>query len=974
MPTAYLLQGKDRLPRGEANDLDGAELYATRKLAGLFQRLKQPTLATRTSTATSLLFLFAILAVGMTSMYSFRTQLTNVMIAEQNTLVERITDNLDQKLRALQRALLLSAIEIKEADVASSDAAQEYLDSNGGLYAAFDRSIFLFSDQGILLAERPFKPGRRGDNAAWRPYIRDTIRTQEPVISEPFLTNVGDANMVLVMTMPVFAKDGRMIAILTGSLGLTHPGMLGNIAKTVIGKTGYLYIVTADGKLIMHPDRQRLSQVAFTPHANPLFDRALSGFEGTEETFDTSGRQALVSYNRVKASNWIVAAVYPKDEAFLAVHDLIWHFVEFLLVAFVIMVVAIWVSMRYLMRPLVSLTKHLSNYAATEEIAPLVGAAGSGEIGALTTAFNLLTARLHEREDALVETMQRYQLITENSTDLITRHEPTGVISYASPVASSVLGITHDALIGRSLCEFVHPEDFDVVRAAFAEATEAKTLPTVIYRARHVDQHYVWFETTMRLMKDATGEETKKILCISRDISDRKRMEQRLHELARTDHLTTLPNRFLLDERFAGGLAQARREGSMLAMLMIDIDRFKNINDTLGHGMGDSLLKLVGSKLKSCIRECDTLARWGGDEFVLLLPGLQDSATAVTVAQRCLSALKEPFAIDGQALHITVSVGISVSPDASAEAETLLKNADTAMYKAKARGGDCFIMYSAEMSAGARSRLSMENALFHAIERDELLLHYQPLISAKTGRLAGVEALLRWQHPDHGLVSPGQFIPIAEETGLIDAIGEWVLRTACTQMNAWYGTGLPRIPISVNLSSRQFRQDTLAKTIKAVLAETGFSPQNLELELTESLLMDDSGRSKAILAELKALGVSIALDDFGTGYSSLSYLKGFQLDTLKIDRTFIAEITTSEATASIVRATIGLAKGLQLKTVAEGVETRAQANFLVKQGCDVLQGFLFARPMEPDAFLSFAQASHTYLLSRALNAETEKIG
>ncbi len=936
--------------------------------------MRHPTLATRTSTATSLLFLFAILAVGMASLHSSRTQLTNVMITEQNTLVERIADNLDQKLRALQRALLLSAIEISEADVASSDAAQEYLDSNSGLYAAFDRSIFLFSEKGILLAERPFKPGRRGDNASWRPYIKDTIRTQEPVISEPFLTNVGDANMVLVMTMPVFAKDGRMIAILTGSLGLTHPGMLGNIAKTVIGRTGYLYIVTADGKLIMHPDRQRLSQVAFAPLANPLFDRALNGFEGTEETLDANDRRALVSYNRVKSSNWIVAAVYPKDEAFLAVHDLIWRFVEFLLVAFVIVVLAIWVSMRYLMRPLVSLTRHLSNYTATEEIAPLLGTAGSGEIGALTTAFNRLTARLHEREITLVETMQRYQLITENSTDLITKHDPTGVISYASPVSSSVLGIAHDALIGRSLCEFVHPEDFEVVRSAFAEASQAKTLPTVIYRARHVDQHYVWFETTMRLMKLATGEETKKILCISRDISDRKRMEQRLHELARTDHLTTLPNRFLLDERFAGGLAQARREGSMLAMLMIDIDRFKNINDTLGHGMGDALLKLVGSKLKSCIRECDTLARWGGDEFVLLLPGLQDSETAVTVAQRCLSALKEPFAIDGQALHITASVGISVSPDASAEAETLLKNADTAMYKAKARGGDCFIMYSAEMSAGARSRLSMENALFHAIDRNELLLHYQPLISAKTGRLVGAEALIRWQHPEHGLVSPGQFIPIAEETGLIDAIGEWVLRTACTQMNLWYGGGLPRIPVSVNLSSRQFRKDTLAKTIKKVLDDTAFDPQYLELELTESLLMDDTGRSKTILAELKGLGVSIALDDFGTGYSSLSYLKGFHLDTLKIDRTFISELTTSEATASIVRATIGLAKGLRLKTVGEGVETRAQANFLVKQGCDVLQGFLFARPMEPDAFLSFAQASHTYLLSRVLNGESEKIG
>jgi len=466
----------------------------------------------------------------------------------------------------------------------------------------------------------------------------------------------------------------------------------------------------------------------------------------------------------------------------------------------------------------------------------------------------------------------------------------------------------------------------------------------------------------------------QKILCISRDISERKRMERRMHELARTDHLTALPNRFLLDERFAGGVAQSRREGSMLAMLMIDIDRFKNINDSLGHGMGDALLKLAGSKLTSCIRDCDTLARWGGDEFVLLLPGLQDSATAVTVAQRCLAALKAPFSIEGQSLHISVSIGISVSPDASAEAETLLKNADTAMYKAKAQGGNCYVVYSAEMSAGARSRLSLENALFHAIERDELLLHYQPLIAARTGRIAGVEALLRWHHPDHGLIAPGQFIPLAEETGLIVTIGEWVLRTACTQMRRWYARGLPRISVAVNLSSRQFRKDDLAKTVQSVLAATGLDPHLLELELTESVLMDDALRSKVLLAELNALGVSVSLDDFGTGYSSLSYLKGFKLDALKIDRTFTAEITTSEATASIVRVTIDLARSLGLRTVGEGVETRAQAEFLAKHGCETLQGFLFARPMDPAAFFAFAMDPPTYLFSRAMTEEAERIG
>ena len=295
------------------------------------------------------------------------------------------------------------------------------------------------------------------------------------------------------------------------------------------------------------------------------------------------------------------------------------------------------------------------------------------------------------------------------------------------------------------------------------------------------------------------------------------------------------------------------------------------------------------------------------------------------------------------------------------------------MYRAKARGGDCLVVYTADMSEGARSRLSMENALFHAIERDELLLHYQPLISSRTGRLAGVEALIRWKHPERGLVAPGEFIPIAEETGLIGPIGEWVLRTACKQMKAWYGKGLPRIAISVNVSSRQFRQDSFANIVKGVLEETGFDPKLLELELTESLLMDDVERSKVIIAELKGLGVSIALDDFGTGYSSLSYLKGFHLDTLKIDRTFTSELITSDTNASIVRATIGLAKGLHLRTVAEGLETRAQAAFLAKHGCDVLQGFLFARPMDPAAFLSFALASHTYLVCRPQHDEPELV-
>jgi len=913
------------------------------------------------------LFLIAIIAVGTTALYSFRTELTRLMIADQNTLLERVADNIDQKLLALQRALISSASDIRESDIASSEAAQRYLDRNTGLFAAVDRSTFLFTAAGIELAERPYRPNRRGLDGSFRPYMKQTIATQRSVISEPFVTNVGDGNMVMVLTTPVFGKDGSFVAILTGSIGLTNPGMLGNVAKTVIGKTGYLFVVTSDGKLIMHPDRTRLAQVAFQPGTNPTFDRALNGFEGTGESIGADGREVFITYKRVPSSSWIVAAVYPKDEAFAAINQLIWRLVGFLLVACVIVVASVWLLTRFTMRPLVSLTRHLARYTDPHErLTPLAGDPdrGSGEIRALTTAFNRLTGRLREREDALIETMVSYQLITENSTDLITKHRPDGTITFASPVAQNVLGFEPGALVGHSLLELVHPEDYEVVRVALGVAVQDKSPPTVVYRARRADQRYVWFETTLRLMKGSSGEETTEVLSISRDVSERKRMNDRLHDLARTDHLTNIPNRVLLAERFAGVLAQARREGSLLAMFMVDVDRFKNINDSLGHGTGDALLKVVATRLRSCIRECDTLARWGGDEFAVLLPGLNDSAMAIAVAQRCLAAIKQPLVLEDQTLHVTASIGIGISNDSMPEAEMLLRDADVAMYRAKTRGGDTFVVYTADMSEGAKSRLTMENALFHALERNELLLHYQPLISARTGRLAGAEALIRWRHPERGLVSPGEFIPIAEETGLIGPIGDWVLRTACRQMKDWYAKGLPRIGVSVNVSSRQFRQESLAGTVKAALAETGFDPELLELELTESLLMDEVERSKAIIAELKALGISIALDDFGTGYSSLSYLKGFQLDTLKIDRAFTSELMTSETNASIVRATIGLAKGLHLRTVAEGVETRAQADFLARHGCDVLQGFLFARPMEPDAFLSFATASHTYLLSR----------
>jgi len=449
---------------------------------------------------------------------------------------------------------------------------------------------------------------------------------------------------------------------------------------------------------------------------------------------------------------------------------------------------------------------------------------------------------------------------------------------------------------------------------------------------------------------------------IARDITERKQNELRLTYLAQYDMLTGLPNRNLFYDRLAHAMARAVRSEHLMALMFLDLDRFKDINDTLGHGIGDQVLKGVAERLKVCLREVDTIARLGGDEFTIVLEEITQVEQAVTVAQKILDTLAHPQIIEGEEIFVSTSIGIILYPLHADDIDSMLKKADIAMYQAKAQGRNNYQFYAPDMAGPATERVSMESKLRHALERDELTLYYQPQVDLKTGRIMGVEALLRWQHPELGLISPDQFINLAEDTGLIVPIGEWVLNKACQQNRAWQEAGMAPFRISVNLSVRQFRQANLLEVIEAALYNSRLAPEYLGLEITEGLLMDNSQASKLMLAELIAKGVYVAIDDFGTGYSSLSYLKEFPVDALKIDQSFIQNITTDTHNAAIATAIITLGHSLNLSVVAEGVETHEQLIFLRGQDCDAIQGYLVSPPLPAEAFVQLVTDDYQDLI------------
>ncbi|HUL83591.1 MAG TPA: EAL domain-containing protein, partial [Gammaproteobacteria bacterium] len=459
----------------------------------------------------------------------------------------------------------------------------------------------------------------------------------------------------------------------------------------------------------------------------------------------------------------------------------------------------------------------------------------------------------------------------------------------------------------------------------------------------------VWVGITVAMKRDRTGTPLYDISIVE-DISARKRAEERIQYLATHDGLTGLPNRAMFGQLLNLAVETGRRYDRKFAVLFIDLDRFKVINDTLGHEAGDVLLREMAARLRECLRASDVVARLGGDEFVVLVQEVSDVGQVSAVARNILSAVMKPVVILGQECRVTASIGVCMHPDEGQDEQSVMKNADMAMYLAKEEGKNNYQFYSSRMKAHSIERLALETNLRRALELEEFQLAYQAKVNFRTGEITGVEALLRWNSPQLGSVSPAQFIPLAEETGLIVPIGRWVLRTACEQNVAWQKAGLPPVKMCVNLSMRQLNDEGLAREIDTVLRETGMEPSLLELEITESMIMHNAERAVKILSTIKALGVRLAIDDFGTGYSSLAHLKRFPIDTLKVDRSFIREIPSDAEDRAIAEAIIAMGKTLSLTVVAEGVETPEQQSFLSARACDEMQGYYFSTPVPAEEF------------------------
>ena len=906
------------------------------------------SLKTRITLSTLAIFLLCLWSLSFYIADVIRTSLERQAMDQQASIARlvgvEINDQINERLLALHRvASVLTSHPVHPGP-------QEQLERMPEFLALFNGGVFVTDLHGVALASLPVSAQRIGVSFAERDYFQKALHEGRSVIGTPVIGKKLNVPVVGMAT-PLRDVQGALVGVLVGIVNLEASSFLDKLVSNRYGETGGYLVVSRPARLVVAAtDKSRVMTPAARPGVSPLIDQFMAGVDGSGLTVNSQGLEVLASAKDIPVADWFLAVSLPTKEAFALLHAVQARMMIATLLLSAFATGLTWLILRRQLAPLMMAARSLQRQSRSQAAPQALPVESDDEIGALIQGFNGLLRTVDARDAEL-----RIAAAAFESQEGIFVTDAQWVILKVNRAFTSMTGYSSQEAIGQLPQALLSANVQDpILYELMARRLEsAGSWQGEVWDRRKSGEVFpIWLMLTA--LRDAAGVVTHYVVSML-DIAERKAAETEIRNLAFFDVLTGLPNRRLLMDRLSQALAHSARNKRSGALLFLDLDNFKDLNDTLGHDKGDQLLKQVAQRLQLCVREGDTVARLGGDEFVVMVQDLgAEPSEAFTevghVGEKILHALNQPYRLTDTMHRSTPSIGVTLFGEQPEKPDDLLKRADLAMYQAKAAGRNTLRFFDVQMQTTVTQRAGLEAALREAVEQQQFLLHYQPQVDAG-GRITGAEVLVRWQHPSRGIVFPGEFIALAEHTGLIFPMGQWILETACRQIARWgRHPDLQQITVSVNVSALQLMQADFVAQVVQALEQTGANPHRLKLELTESVLVSDVTKTIDKMMALKARGVGFSLDDFGTGYSSLAFLKLLPLDQLKIDQSFVRDILVDSNDAAIAKMVIALGDSLNLMVIAEGVETPEQRAYLAQQGCLAYQGYLFGRPMAVDAF------------------------
>jgi diguanylate cyclase (GGDEF)-like protein/PAS domain S-box-containing protein len=906
------------------------------------------SLKTRVTLSTLAIFLLCLWSLSFYLDEVIRTSLKKQAMDQQASIAALVATEIEDEIS--ERLLALQRVAVVMSDPHRHHLPQEQLEQMPEFQALFSGGVFMTDIRGVAYASLPLSAQRIGVSYAERDYIQRAVREGRSIVGTPVLGKKLNVP-VLALSTPLRDAHGAVNGVLVGIVNLEQSSFLDKLVRNRYGETGGYLVVSRTARLVVTAtDKARIMTAAARPGLSPLVDQFMAGVDGSGLTVNSQGVEVLASAKGIPVADWFVAVSLPTAEAFALLHAVQERMMIATLLLSAFATGLTWLMLHRQLAPLMVAARSLQRQSRAHAAPQALPVKTDDEIGALIRGFNGLLQTLNGHEAEL-----RIAAAAFESQEGIFVTDARWSILKVNRAFTAMTGYSSEEAIGRLPQALLSSNTQDpVLYEWMAErlAAEGFWQGEVWDRRKNGEVYPAWVMLTA--LRDEAQRVTHYVATML-DITERKAAETEIRNLAFYDALTGLPNRRLLMDRLSQALAHSARHKHSGALLFLDLDNFKDLNDTLGHDKGDQLLQQVAQRLLLCVREGDTVARLGGDEFVVMLQDLSEEPSAAAaqvehVGEKILQSLNQPYLLTDTTHRSTPSVGVTLFGEMPEKPDDLLKRADLAMYQAKAAGRNTLRFFDVQMQTTVTQRASMEAALREAVAQHQFVLHYQPQVNAD-GQITGAESLLRWQHPDRGLVFPGEFIALAEHTGLILPMGQWVLESACGQIAQWaQRPGLDHLTVSVNVSALQLMQADFVARVLQALEQSGADPHRLKLELTESVLVSDVGKTIDKMLALKECGVGFSLDDFGTGYSSLAYLKLLPLDQLKIDQSFVRDILVDSNDAAIAKMVIALGDSLNLMVIAEGVETQEQRAYLAQRGCFAYQGYLFGRPMAVDAF------------------------